>query len=116
MCMLIYPLFLYEVEKLFLDKVTRPDGTVVVNKEVGLYVLLAFLMAAIIVFMHRENIKRLWQGKEPKLDLSKKNKPIFDENAAPESTEAPAAPVEHVERSEKPNPNTSKKKQKRNKK
>ena len=117
MCMLIYPLFLYEVEKLFLDKVTRPDGTIVVNKEVGLYVLLAFLMAAIIVFMHRENIKRLWQGKESKLDLSKKSKPIFDESA-PESPdpEVSETHAEHVERSAKPNPNTSKKKQKRNKK
>jgi hypothetical protein len=74
-------------------------------------------MAAIIVFMHRENIKRLWQGKESKLDLSKKSKPIFDESA-PESpdTEVSETHAEPVERAAKPNPNTSKKKQKRNKK
>ena len=109
MCMLIYPLFLYEVEQLFFDAYKRADGTVIVNKEMGLYIVCAFLMAAIIVFMHRENIKRLWRGQESKLDLSKKKKPIFEAEAE-EATE-PAA-----ERSEKPNPNTSKKKQKRNKK
>ena len=109
MCMLIYPLFLYEVEQLFFDAYKRADGTVIVNKEMGLYIVCAFLMAALIVFMHRENIKRLWRGQESKLDLSKKKKPIFEAEAE-EATE-PAA-----ERSEKPNPNTSKKKQKRNKK
>ena len=109
MCMLVYPLFLYEVEQLFFDAYRKPDGTVIVNKEMGLYIVCAFLMAAIIVFMHRENIKRLWNGKESKLDLSKKKKPIFESEA-----EESAEPV--AERSEKPNPNTSKKKQKRNKK
>jgi glycerol-3-phosphate acyltransferase PlsY len=116
MCMLIYPLFLYEVEQLFIDAIKRPDGTVFVNKEVGLYVVLAFLMAAIIVFMHRENIKRLWQGKESKLDLSKKSKPAFEVAPDNSSEIVEEAADTTAKRGDKPNPNTSKRKQKRNKK
>ncbi len=73
MCMLIYPFLLYEMEMLI-----ATTSTVVVT-EVGLYVLLAFLMAALVIFMHRENIKRLLSGKESKLDLSSKKKTLYEE-------------------------------------
>jgi acyl phosphate:glycerol-3-phosphate acyltransferase len=37
------------------------------------YVPLAVLLAALIVFMHRENIRRLLAGQEPRIGSSKKN-------------------------------------------
>ena len=37
----------------------------------GAHHLIAILIAALIVFMHRENIKRLWQGKENKFSFKK---------------------------------------------
>lgn len=36
--------------------------------------LIAILVAILVVFMHRENIKRLYRGTESKLDFHKKNK------------------------------------------
>ena len=40
----------------------------------GLNVAMAVLSALAVVFMHRENLKRLWNGKESKIDLSKISK------------------------------------------
>lgn len=40
----------------------------------GLNVAMAVLIALAVVFMHRENLKRLWNGKESKIDLSKISK------------------------------------------
>ncbi len=79
MCMLIYPVLLYEMEMLMAS-----TSTVVVT-EFGLYVIIAFLMAALVVFMHRENIKRLLQGKESKLDLFSKKKTLYEETKTDES-------------------------------
>ena len=39
-----------------------------------LYVAMAVLTGGFVVFMHRENIKRLWNGKESKVDFSKTSK------------------------------------------
>lgn len=38
---------------------------------VNLSVVMAFLITVFVVFMHRENLKRIWDHEEPKLDLSK---------------------------------------------
>ena len=81
-------------------------------------------MALLIVFMHRENIKRLLNGTESKLDLSGKKKTLYAEAAekAAEEENTSSEESEEVQTSKKtvdptrPNPNTSKKKQKRNKK
>lgn len=40
----------------------------------GFPVLIAFIVAALIIFMHRENIKRIMDGTESKISLSKKSK------------------------------------------
>lgn len=55
-----------------------------VNTEVPFGWLIATVIAAFVVFMHRENIKRLWNGNENKLSFGKKKK---TEEAAEESTE-----------------------------
>ena len=65
MCILLYPMVL---------KAFRPDE--------GIMFLCAILMAIFVVFMHRENIKRLYEGKESKLSFSKKAEveaPVSDE-------------------------------------
>jgi glycerol-3-phosphate acyltransferase PlsY len=36
--------------------------------------LMGLLTAAFVMFMHRENIKRLWNGKETKISFSRKKK------------------------------------------
>ena len=38
---------------------------------VNLSVVMAFLIMVFVIFMHRENLKRIWEHKEAKLDLSK---------------------------------------------
>ena len=62
MCMLLYPVILDRIEKWF-------------NGATGAYVIIAMLIAALVIFMHRENIKRLWQGKENKFSFKKSVKP-----------------------------------------
>lgn len=56
MCCLIYPLILY--------RMTMP----------GLHVVMAVIAAALVIFMHRANIKRLLAGTESKISFSKKDK------------------------------------------
>ncbi len=62
MCMLLYPVILDRMEKW-------------INGGTGAYVLIAILNAALVIFMHRENIKRLWHGKENKFSFKKSVKP-----------------------------------------
>ena len=62
MCMLLYPVILDRMEKWM-------------NGATGAYVIIAMLMAVLVIFMHRENIKRLWQGKENKFSFKKSVKP-----------------------------------------
>ncbi|MBQ5834126.1 MAG: glycerol-3-phosphate acyltransferase, partial [Clostridia bacterium] len=40
----------------------------------GLNVAMAVVAAIFVVYMHRENLKRLWEGKESKIDFSKISK------------------------------------------
>lgn len=74
MCMLVYPLILHEMEMLI------ANTTKVVIQESGLYVIIAFMMSVLIIFMHRENIKRLFRGEESKLDLFSKKKTLYEES------------------------------------
>lgn len=47
---------------------------------------LAVVMTCLVVFMHRENLKRLWEGKESKLSFGKK-KDTAEQTAPPAPTE-----------------------------
>ena len=57
MCMIVYPYVLY--------RVTGSYGT---------HIIIAMIAALFVVWMHRENIKRLRAGKENKISFSKKKK------------------------------------------
>lgn len=59
MCMLIYPFLLDR----FMPEETK-----------GFYILSAIAVAALVIFMHRSNIKRLREGKESKISLKSKKK------------------------------------------
>lgn len=52
-----------------LNRINSATGSAVRSVE-----LIAIAVAALVVFMHRENIKRLYKGEESKLDLHKKKK------------------------------------------
>ena len=67
MCMLIYPVILDRMHKFF-------------NGVTGPYVIIAILNAALIIFMHRENIKRLLKGNESKFSFKKGQKKNKDGN------------------------------------
>ena len=56
----------------------------------GPNMLMAFLAACFVVFMHRENIKRLWNNQETKIDFSKfkKKKKKQEEEEVPPSEDA----------------------------
>ncbi len=62
MCMLFYPLILDRINRLFTGYST-------------LEVLIAVLMTILVVFKHKENIKRLLAGKESKFSFKKSVKP-----------------------------------------
>ena len=40
----------------------------------GSHIIIAVIAAAFVLFLHRENLKRLHEGKENKISFSKKNK------------------------------------------
>ncbi len=61
MCAMIYPLILSKFSTFGFD------------------VLCAFLIAGLVVFMHRSNLKRLWEGKESKISLKSKKTKENDE-------------------------------------
>jgi glycerol-3-phosphate acyltransferase PlsY len=48
--------------------------------DAGFIPLVAFFIGALVVFMHRENIKRLLSGKESKFSLKKTNKHKAEEH------------------------------------
>ena len=54
MCMLLYPVLMSRLAS------AQPQG-----------ILVSFLIAALVIFMHRSNIKRIWEGKESKLSFKK---------------------------------------------
>lgn len=60
MCMALYPLIL--------NALGYPLGAK------GFPVIIALIVAALIIFMHRENIKRIYNGTESKISFSKKSK------------------------------------------
>lgn len=62
MCMLIYPLILNRL-------VTEPNFIVTI---------ISILLSILVIFLHRANIKRLWEGQENKFSFKKSVKP--DEN------------------------------------
>ena len=69
MCMFLYPVILDRIERWL-------------NGATGAYVIIAMLNAALIIFMHRENIKRLWHGKENKFSFKKSVKPADTEKSS----------------------------------
>ena len=62
MCMALYPIFLNALPFGF------PFGAK------GFPVIISIITAALIIFMHRENIKRIYNGTESKISFSKKSK------------------------------------------
>lgn len=64
MCMMIYPLILSRL-------LTNPQGS---------EVLIALGIAALVVFMHRENIKKIWNRTESKISFSHASKKPVDDN------------------------------------
>ena len=70
MAALIYPVLLYRV-----NLIQDEAGWFVANNiGWGFDIIFAFLMMVMVVFMHKENIKRLLAGKESKVSFKKKNK------------------------------------------
>lgn len=69
MCAFLYPILLnaFFPSPIMIDGVLIPTGK-------GLVMLMGLLTAAFVMFMHRENIKRLWNGKETKISFSRKKK------------------------------------------
>ena len=57
MCMLLYPVLMARLAD------DQPQG-----------VLISFLIAALVIFMHRSNIKRIYEGKESKISFKKHTK------------------------------------------
>ena len=102
MCMLLYPLLLYR----FTSE----------NAKAG--VLISFLIAGLVIFMHRSNIKRIWEGKESKISFKKHQKtPVASEVTSAEANEESTEAFEDASapKSSAPNKNTSKKKLKKQK-
>ncbi len=67
-CGMTYPILTYKIH-------SAPATETVANTfPTGIAVLFSFIIGAIIVFMHRENIKRLLNHTENKLSFSKKKK------------------------------------------
>ncbi len=62
MCVLLYPVVLSSVDKVLYGSIQ------------GMPELMSILMAGFVVFMHRENIKRLREGTESKVSFRKTNK------------------------------------------
>ena len=75
MCVLIYPMVLYQIE-----------GP-------GIPIIFAFMIMVLVLFMHRENIMRIYRGEESKLDFAKlfgrKKQHKIDEDVS-EEEHAPA--------------------------
>jgi glycerol-3-phosphate acyltransferase PlsY len=69
MCAFLFPILLnaFFPSPIMIDGVLIPTGK-------GLVMLMGLLTAAFVMFMHRENIKRLWNGKETKISFSRKKK------------------------------------------
>lgn len=69
MCAFLYPILL----NAFYPTPHIIEGNLIPTGH-GTVVLMGLLTTAFVVFMHRENIKRLWSGKESKISFSRKKK------------------------------------------
>lgn len=69
MCAFLYPILLNS----FFPAPIMIDGRLIPTGK-GLVVLMGLLTSIFVVFMHRENIKRLWNGKESKISFSRNKK------------------------------------------
>ncbi len=99
MCMLFYPILLNRFTQ------GSPEGT-----------LISFIIAALVIFMHRSNIKRIWEGKESKISFKKHEKiPASSETAVESSDEVEVTESAPAPKSGTPDKNTSKKKLKNQK-
>ena len=99
MCVLLYPLILFNFS---------------VYKTWD--VIVSFLIMGLVVFMHRANIKRIWEGKESKISFKKHEKIPAAGTVAEEPDEAAAPKEETSKKNTAPNENTSKKNLKKKKK
>ena len=70
MCAFLYPMLL---NAFYPTLYTTDDGLAYLMGK-GTVVLMGLLTTAFVVFMHRENIKRLWNGKESKISFSRNKK------------------------------------------
>ena len=84
MCMLIYPFLYNRLETWFIDRnlesgvYTRAEAAVRLQS-VAIGTIMALLIAALVIFMHRANIQRLRLGEESKLSFRKK--PAADQDS-----------------------------------
>lgn len=69
MAALLYPVILHTVDKMTTGWYAANDIPMW-----GFDLMFAFLMTVMVVFMHRENIKRLMNGTESKISFKKKNR------------------------------------------
>ena len=73
---LIYPLILKSFNEVSLATELKLVGTIssYTSFVTGISNIIAILTAVIVVFMHRENIKRIWNREESKFDFHMSNK------------------------------------------
>ncbi len=93
MCMLMYPLLLSSLSKI--TGGSYLDTTSILGEQIepgrNLTVVIAFLNAVFVIWLHRSNIKRLMEGKENKFSFKKSvPAPAKGEETAPAATEMPA--------------------------
>ena len=67
-CVAVFPLLINFIPFVTL---TLDDGTVAGTPPVA--IITSVLMAALVIILHRQNIVRLWQGKESKISFKKKS-------------------------------------------
>lgn len=71
-CAMIYPILLSRISSILPAPLCGNHPTS------GFCILIAFVIAAIIVFMHRGNIKRIFNGTESKVSFKKKDKKLAE--------------------------------------
>ena len=94
MCALLLPVIVESYYKIL----SAQDGSAG-----AIRIVIIFLITGIIVFMHRANIKRIYNGEESKMELFKKKK-------LPETSDEVEEEAEIAPRGEKADKNTSRKK------
>ncbi len=120
---LLYPLVLNAFQNLGMDadkliKLFEEDEQALytyslLHAEDGFYIVIAFAITVLVVFMHRENIKRLLNKEESKFEFHMSGKKTLYEQKLDDDAEAAAVADSAKSLADKPNPNTSKKKKSR---